>query len=523
MNFTNKHRELATPTQLEYMRAIEQTGSMRKAAILLGKNISSVSRSMSSLMRASGEKAEIADDGGYVFPLQEIKSTRLVITWAQNATPAFKPFLRSLNTYCANNDAQLLVIPGRYRNPTSQWSSQQESDEWWDESIAKYLCDDELILCRSLRLMGHAKIQPTANNPLSGMQTMGEGDSLIYGHPQIAQETVPTPQNRLAKMVLTTGAITQPNYTDSKAGIKGDYHHEYGAVVVEIDKDCFHVRHIIADGSGKFYDFDKCYHGDKVTSGHRAEFFVSGDLHAKFVDTQVKQAWWTGKGALLKRIRPKAQVFHDVLDGYFGSHHHERDPFLKVSKFYSGDDDGQAELQQLIETLNELMICDKNYIAQSNHDEHLDRWLKETDWRKDLRNAELYLTLALEGVKAAKAGKPFSALECAVSSSVKKATFLSRDKPLNIKDYALHYHGDRGPNGARGSRKAFDKIGTKSVIGHSHSPGREKGCIQVGISCIYGLEYALGSPSSWMQTACIGYPNGKATLVNCINGKYTTS
>lgn len=457
---------------------------------------------------------------GYQFPVQAITKKRLVITWAQNATPVFKPFLRSINTYLDDMDAQLLVIPGRYQNPTSIWSKQQEDSEWWDDAVAPYLCDHEIQISKSLRLMGHAKIQPTAVNPLSGMQTMGDGDSLIYGHPQIAQETVPTPQSRLAKMVSTTGAITKSNYTDTKAGIKGEYHHEYAAVVVELDGDIFHLRHIIADGSGKFYDLDKCYNGDKVTTGHRAEFFVSGDLHAKFVDTQVKAAWWTGNDSLLSRIKPKVQVFHDVLDGYFGSHHHERDPFLKVSKHWSGDDDGQAEIQQLIDTLNELMVCDRNYIVQSNHDEHLDRWLKDTDWRRDPRNAELYLTLALEGVKAAKAGQPFSALECAVKSEVPEAIFLRRNDQLNVKGYALQYHGDKGPNGARGSRKAFDRIGCKSVIGHSHGPGREKGCIQVGISCIYGLEYAVGSPSNWMQTACIGYPNGKATLINCINGRY---
>lgn len=517
MQITQLHRELATPRQLEYLEAVEKAGSMRKAANLLGVSHGTISRAIGRLMKSSGSSQPAPS---YQFPEQEIVSDRLVITWAQNATPVFKPFLRSINTYCEDMDAQLLVIPGRYKNPTSTWSSAQDDHEWWDDAIAEYLCDHEIKLARSLRLMAHAKIQPTAINPLSGMQTMGEGDSLIYGHPQIAQETVPTPQNKLAKMVSTTGAITRPNYTDSKAGLKGDYHHEYGALIVELDGDVFHIRHIVADGSGKFYDFDRLYNGDKVTKGHRAEFFVSGDLHAKFIDTQVKEAWWTGKDALLKRIRPKAQVFHDVLDGYFGSHHHERDPFLKVGKFYSGDDDGQSEIQQLIDTLNDLMICDKNYIAQSNHDEHLDRWLKESDWRKDLRNAELYLELALEGVRAAKAGKPFSALECAAKSSVPKATFLSRSKHLNIKGYALSYHGDKGPNGARGSRKAFDKIGCKSVIGHSHSPGREKGCIQVGISCVYGLEYAKGSPSSWMQSGCIGYPNGKATLINCINGRY---
>jgi hypothetical protein len=193
-----------------------------------------------------------------------------------------------------------------------------------------------------------------------------------------------------------------------------------------------------------------------------------------------------------------------------------------VAKHYSQDDCGERELADTIGVLSELMICDKNYIVQSNHDEHLDRWLKDSDWRKESpKNAKLYLELALAGVECAMQGKSFSALEHAVSSLVPEAIFLGRDDALVIKDHALHYHGDKGPNGARGSIKAFDKIGSKSVTGHGHAPGREKGALRVGISCIYGLEYAKGSPSSWMQTAAIGYPNGKATLINCIGGEYT--
>ena len=41
---------------------------------------------------------------------------RLVVTSAQNATPVNKDFLASLEAYCAHNDAELIVIPYRYRH-----------------------------------------------------------------------------------------------------------------------------------------------------------------------------------------------------------------------------------------------------------------------------------------------------------------------------------------------------------------------------------------------------------------------
>ncbi len=83
----------------------------------------------------------------------------------------------------------------------------------------------------------------------------------------------------------------------------------------------------------------------------------------------------------------------------------------------------------------------------------------------------------------------------------------------------LGMHGDRGPNGSRGSIKNLRRIGVKSIIGHSHTPGIEEGCYQVGTSTVLNLEYANG-PSSWLNTHCLLYPNGKRTLVNIIDGKW---
>jgi len=453
----------------------------------------------------------------------DVKLTKqtFVVTWAQNATPVFAPFLKSIKTYLKHNDAQLLVVPGRYKNATSVWTKQQEDDEWWHKDIEPYLCGNETKLDRNLTLLADLPIQPTAVNPLSGsVKTQSGPLSCIVGHPQIAQETVATPQSKLAKIVMTTGAITKPNYSKSRAGKQGEFHHEYGAVIVEIDGPRFHVRHIIADGHGKFYDFDKLYNGDKVTKGHRAACFVSGDFHAKFLDPKVKEAWWTGKDSLLSLIKPKAQVFHDVFDGYFGSHHHNHDPFLKARKHFNGDNDGASEIELTVNELIDCLICDKNYITKSNHDEHLDRWLKETDWRKDPQNAEFYLETSLAWIKSIKAGEGLDPFKYWVEKKTQKADFLGRADVISIKDHIVSYHGDKGPNGARGSRKSMNNIGSKSIIGHSHSPGRDKGCIQVGLSAVYSLEYAVGSPSSWMHTSAIIYPSGKVALINCIDGKY---
>jgi hypothetical protein len=100
-----------------------------------------------------------------------------------------------------------------------------------------------------------------------------------------------------------------------------------------------------------------------------------------------------------------------------------------------------------------------------------------------------------------------------------KVEFLIRNVSHKIKDIEVGLHGDKGQNGSRGSRKQLSSLPSKTIIGHSHSPGIEKGCYQVGTSSYLKLEYNSG-PSSWLQTHCIIYKNGKRQLINIIKGKW---
>jgi hypothetical protein len=90
---------------------------------------------------------------------------------------------------------------------------------------------------------------------------------------------------------------------------------------------------------------------------------------------------------------------------------------------------------------------------------------------------------------------------------------------MKVCSIELGFHGDVGINGSRGDIKSLAKLSDKMVIGHSHTPGIYEGCYQVGLSAMKNLEYKKG-PSSWMQTHCIIYPDGKRTLINIINGKW---
>lgn len=460
--------------------------------------------------------------------------TRYVVTSAQNNTPVHLPFLQALNNYCEVNDAKLIVIPYRYKNPTSVFTPEQEANEYWATAIRSNLVDTMLRLSDSFVIMGNVKIQPTATNPLSGFDGYTGVDSAIIGHPKIELRTVPTPAKQLPKILTTTGSITVPNYTDSKAGWKGEFHHSVAALIVEIDEDGdTHIRHIHGDDvTGHFYDLDALYTGTDVTYGHRIAALVTGDTHAEFMDNGVKCATYTADTSMCYHLKPEVIVRHDVEDFYARNHHHRGNDLIAFGKHHFGRDNVEDSLQITVDFIDETTYENSvNIIVKSNHDEALDRWLREADPKYDPENAILYHYLKLhqyENVQMTETGfrsiDPFE-FWCHNPKNGKglrskdQTVFLKRDESFCVAGVELGFHGDRGPNGARGSIKAFSKIGPKTVIGHSHSPGIYEGCYQVGVSARLDLEYASG-PSSWLHTHCIIYPDGKRTLVNIINGKW---
>ena len=184
---------------------------------------------------------------------------RFVITSAQNATPIHDGFFASLMNYCDFNDAELVVIPLRYKNATSRWTASQENAEVWDTALAPYLYNQRKKLNENLVLVADVKTQPTAGLPLSRFDSLTGPESGIIGHTKLQMKTIPVPAGRYPKLLTTTGAITVKNYTDSKAGKVGEFHHALAAVVVEIVGKKFFVRHVNATYDCSFIDINKEY------------------------------------------------------------------------------------------------------------------------------------------------------------------------------------------------------------------------------------------------------------------------
>lgn len=217
-------------------------------------------------------------------------------------------------------------------------------------------------------------------------------------------------------------------------------------------------------------------------------------------------------------------MWHDLLDFFSRSHH--CNAVGNVAKAKTGRDNVREEVERAVNFIvSNTPKKAVSVLVPSNHNEHLGKWINEADWKEEGINAEFYLETALAMVKDATVTDfgivypdPFHYWVDKLQPG-HKLRLLSRDVSDVAKGIELSMHGDRGMNGSRGSLLGLSKIGVKSIIGHSHSPGIRDGCYQVGTSSVLRRDWN-GGPSSWMNTHALVYPNGKRSLINIINGEW---
>jgi hypothetical protein len=350
-------------------------------------------------------------------------------------------------------------------------------------------------------------------------------ESGIVAHTKLQLRAVATPQNRMAKLMTTTGACTVKNYTDSKAGQLGAFHHVFGAVLVKVHGRRFHMRHLNATYDGSFIDLNKLYMPDgKVLKAPRPLALVMGDTHVRHVDRKVVRATF-GAGGLVEVLDPEVLVWHDLLDGDAAMNPHQwNNPFIAVHKRYLNVDNAQDEFTEAFEFLADHTKGRQSVVVDANHNDFPQRWLMAADWKKDPTNAEFYLSSALEMVREAKRHgvQPeqlsiFPHLGRQVLAHRSDIRFLHPNEQYSLAGILLSMHGHAGVNGSRGSLLNLRKIGTRFIIGHVHAAGIENGGMSVGTSSELLPGYVRG-PNAWTQTHGLVHANGKRQLINIIDG-----
>lgn len=495
---------MASVSEADLVAALK-TNSIAETAQLFGMNL----RSLHRRVKRNGYSV------GATHELVAASSKTYVITAAVNATKAHSAFLRSLMVYCDVNDAQLIVIPMRYRNPTR---NDDTPDDWWDAKLSPYITHQRTKIAKGLVVLADIKIQPTAISPLQGWLTVSGTDSAILGHTKIALRSVPTKVGDQAKLVMTTGCCTVEQYSDTNAGAKGQFHHTLGAVVVEVDGDVSHIRHICPMKNGSFIDLTKKYTVSGVEDAPPCDTLTMGDIHAQRADQKVKLA----TSVLAKAIKPKTIVAHDVLD--FGSAGHHNNYFERFRRHCTGTSSVMGELRDTAAYMDFIApLAAQVVMVNSNHHDHFTQWLEKHEHALDLENALVFHETKAAMLRAIFDGAYIDPFKLWMDRMMVRASTLKWLRPgesFTRHGIEFGWHGHKGPNGARGSTKGFANIGAKVTKGHSHGAEIVDGAHSVGTSSQMNMGYNLDAPSGWTHTHDITYANGKRTLIHCLNGKF---
>ncbi len=443
-----------------------------------------------------------------------VYGTSYVVTSATDGFPTNKRFLNALKNYCKANNAKLVILPVNNKSPFNEFA--------YEDDIKEHLVSDNILLGEDAVIMGAIRLGTTLESPLHGLNSFSKGKTVILGHPQIQLKTLPRKNEKYPPIMTTTGSVSIPKYTENKTAQKANFNHSFSALFIS-GTTPRQIRHLNYDSVG-FYDIGKYYTEDAITEENKITAIVTGDEHVMFHDKEVFEATY-GKGGIVEALRPDYIVRHDVLDCYSISHHHKGNVFVRFGKAQAGIDSIESELNKTISFIEDTTPkgC-KSIVVPSNHNNHLFRWLNEADPKLDLVNAKIYHQLMykmLDNVSVVdnipRYPDPFELYSR--DRVTTKVSFLKAEDEFLINGIDLNNHGDRGVNGSKGSRMQFKDLPNKSVIGHSHSPGIEKGSYQVGTSSNLRLDYNSGL-SSWHHCHCLIYPNGKRQLIFITDGKW---
>ena len=454
---------------------------------------------------------------------------RFIFTSAQNETDVHEGFLTNLEAYAEFLGATLHVGCFTYNKSLFEEHDKSEKNQWYHPRIRKYLSNERLQIGDNVVWCGEMNTLPTAVSPLSGFETYTQERWGIFPHAKVQLVSVPTLKHAPAKQIMTTGAVTLPNYVQRRAGIKAEFHHIIGALLVEIDNDGdYFCRHLLAEEDGSFYDIMARVSNGVIIEGANVEAITWGDIHHEHLDPIVAKVCWGashGRLSMLDHLQPGFQFFHDTIDFSARNYHNLEDPHFWIKKFVEKKDSVERDIARAAAFLERAQRdwC-QTVVVESNHDLALQRWLKEADWRRDPTNARFWLRAQLQQVVAIENHvEGYSIFEWAMreAANIDDVVFLREDDTFTICHGQIEcaVHGHLGANGAKGTPRQFTRMGPRVNTAHTHAPSIIEGVYTAGTSSKLDLGYNRGL-SNWSHAHIVTFPNGKRTIVTLRNGKY---
>jgi len=373
-------------------------------------------------------------------------------------------------------------------------------------------------------------VRPQAIDPVSGLaHIVGQGKSVIIGHPQIRVKHFASDEaHKYPRAVISTGAITVPNYSDKdtryaerrRLGRIAKDHHTYGAMLLGISgSKRFHFRHVRADSKGRFVDLGTLYEGNKDPQTVDTKCLIVPDYHNGANEQHVVDAV---KG-MVDEYAPLNIVLHDFLNMHSVNPHGDHE--LIYQRMIHTHDVGNHNLErELEEGYNELVELSEMapqatiYVVDCNHHRFLNRWLDEGKFVKDVGNARLGFKLAT--AYASGKNPVLEGLRHVGGKIPKNIKFTKSSQSVRIGGIEVNKHGDQGIFNKRASIKQMEQIHRKIIYGHCHTGEQYHDIYSVGTMTPRYPFYGKGAPSNSTHTVGMIDWLNKPQFVNIMDGKY---
>jgi len=373
---------------------------------------------------------------------------------------------------------------------------------------------------RGVKLNSNLKLYDTGIlasqiNPLTGFNKKLHRDfSYILPSPKIRYVSVPN-TSVLPRFLTTTGALTHGNYKMHTAqGRKADLEHEYGFAFVEVlNNRRFNFHPIMAMKNGNFNHNREFYQNGKKLD-QQPEALILGDWHTG-TDTCPK----TRKASIkmIKELKPKRVVFHDLFNGH-SINRHEKDNHISKAKMWENKMHVlQEEVEQCLAELSYFanLFPDVEFlVVESNHDIFLAHYIGMENFLEDGQNSVFSCKLFAQLFTVKQQPILQTAMEL-VGKLPGNVRFLLEDEEYRVKGIGLSVHGHRGASGARGTSASFSNNNLRLITGHTHSPCMLANGMTVGTSTRLKLSYTKGQ-SSWLNAHGILFSSGKYSLITLI-------
>ena len=513
-------------TDEEIVKASKKCGTVAKAAESLGIAKSTYHDRLQKIRSDVYREQKMMKPVNY--KVVKGVTQRFILSSAQDGTAIHTNFVENLEAYADFLGAEIIMSGFTYNK--NVFSTKDDDDIKYHGKIAHYITDRRVNIGKKLSFCAEMNILPTAVRPMSGMDSYTQDRDGIFPHAKVALASVATMKGEDAKIDMTTGTVTRHNYIQKKAGQKAEFHHVYGAVLVELMPDGSHYcRHLLGDDEdGSFYDLIYYVRGGEVENrqGNTVSAITYGDIHREKMDEEAADmSFGDNDYSLLNVLEPSYQFLHDVTDGTARNHHNIKDPHFMFKMFKDRSESVMEDLRKTYELLVDIQrdFC-KTAIVESNHHSVLVNWLKNSDYKKDPVNALFFLKEQYDTYWAMEIGnKDFDIYKHVLTSyfgnSIDDIIFIPEDGSFRLQGIEHGLHGHRGLNGARGSALSFTKIGSKVNSAHIHSATIMDGVYCSGVIGKLDMGYNKG-PSSWSHSNILTYESGKRTIVTMRNGRF---